>query len=451
MPHAESLQTRLAWRLGLVFLVATAVAVGGLTWRAVTTIDSLNDRALQAQAQDIVRHLSADADGRPRLDLPAELRAAYRRADGAFLYVVYGPDGAALAASSPRAARLFGPHVEPDGGSAFFRVDAGDDPLGPFYGYATPAGRFTVAVAQGRLHADVLLDSLVAEFIEHSLWLVVAVVVAALAVGVLTIRDGLAPLTALSAHAARIGPGAAHLRLPEERLPRELKPLVRAVNDALDRLERGFEVQRRFTADAAHELRTPLAILTARIDGLDDGPEKAALGCDVERMNRLVEQLLRVARLDAESLDVSRPVDLRAVAREALGALAPLAVARGRHLALVGAAGPVTIRGDAAALGAALSNLIENALAQTPEGGRVDVEVAADGSVSVMDRGPGVPAGDRGRIFERFWRGRRSAPGPGAGLGLAIVAEVVREHGGRIEVGDRPGGGAVFTLRLNPA
>ena len=167
-------------------------------------------------------------------------------------------------------------------------------------------------------------------------------------------------------------------------------------------------------------------------------------------MNRLVEQLLCVARLDSVALDVSAPVDLRQIAEEVVGSLAHLALASGRSIALTGAEHSVKIVGNDDAIADALRNLIENALAHTAPGTEVIVEVGGDGALSVQDNGPGIPAGERPRIFDRFWRGR-GARSEGAGLGLAIVMEIVRAHGASITVGDHVPCGARFDLRFRPA
>ncbi len=201
-------------------------------------------------------------------------------------------------------------------------------------------------------------------------------------------------------------------------------------------------------AEAAHELRTPLAVLTARIDSLD-GAATDGLKRDAARLNRLAEQLLRAGRLDAGPLDVSQRVDLRQIAVEALSALAPLAIRQGREVVLTGETGAVWVRGNGPALLVAVENLLENALAHTPAPGGVEVEVSAGGTLRVKDEGPGVPPADREAIFRRFARGR-GARRSGAGLGLAIVMETARAHGGSVAVTDRPGGGAVFELRLAP-
>jgi signal transduction histidine kinase len=167
-------------------------------------------------------------------------------------------------------------------------------------------------------------------------------------------------------------------------------------------------------------------------------------------MNRLVEQLLCVARLDSVVLDCSSAVDLRQLAEEVVGAMAHLALAAGRTIALTGVDHPVIVIGNAAAIADALRNLIENALAHTPPGTEVVVEVEPTGVISVQDSGPGVPEEDRPRIFERFWRGK-GVRADGAGLGLAIVMEIVRAHGASVTVSNRIPRGARFDVRFPAA
>jgi signal transduction histidine kinase len=291
-----------------------------------------------------------------------------------------------------------------------------------------------------------LVHSILREFVFDIAWYVPPFVALAL----LLAAFSLLPLRTASAQASAIGPGSIALRLSEANVPTEALPLVIAVNHALDRLEQGFVIQRRFTANAAHELRTPLTIITARLDTLEGNGELSALREEVARMNRLVEQLLCVARLDSVALDVSSPVDLHELAEEVVGSMAHLALSAGRTIALTGADHPVLVTANAAAIADALRNLIENALAHTAPGTEVVVEVGSEGTISVEDSGPGIPAEDRPHVFERFWRGKAIRT-DGAGLGLAIVMEIVRAHGASVTVSNRIPRGARFDLQFRAA
>jgi len=311
------------------------------------------------------------------------------------------------------------------------------------------AGPLSVLVAEAS-GSDQLVHSILREFVFDIAWYVPLFVALALLLAALSVRRSLMPLRTASAQASAIGPASIGLRLLEADVPAEALPLVVAVNQALDRLEQGFVTQRRFTANAAHELRTPLTIITARLDTLEGNGQLSELREEVARMNRLVEQLLCVARLDSVALDVSSPVDLHELAEEVVGSMAHLALSACRTIALTGVDHPVLVTGNAAAIADALRNLIENALAHTAPGTEVIVEVGAEGAISVQDSGPGIPAEDRPHIFERFWRGK-GVRGRGAGLGLAIVMEIVRAHGASITVSDRVTRGTRFDLRFRTA
>jgi len=200
----------------------------------------------------------------------------------------------------------------------------------------------------------------------------------------------------------------------------------------------------------AHELRTPLAIVRARVDSLEPGPVRDQLRIDLVNMTRTVNQVLDIAELESFIVGTDARADLHEVCTDAVAFMAPLAVERGQTIALTGATEPVWVHGHTEALFRAVRNLIENAIRHTPPGVSIEVEVVPDGAVRVLDDGPGVPAADRESIFRRFWR-RDRAKAESRGLGLAIVARVAEAHDGTVTIADRPGGGSIFTLRLRPA
>ena len=259
-----------------------------------------------------------------------------------------------------------------------------------------------------------------------------------------TIARGLSPLDRVAADVARRSPKQLK-PLSEVGLPREVQPLVHALNGLLERLGQTLAAQRSFIADAAHELRTPLTAVHLQAQLAEragtDAARSAALADlkgGLDRATRLSEQLLALAREDPEIAD--RPftqVDLAAIARTVVANAAPLAVARSIDLG-IDADTPATMPGDAEALTTLVSNLIDNALRYTPSGGRVDVTVTpavAGARLVVADTGPGIPEADRERVFDRFFRGSAAhADGAarGSGLGLAIVKRIVERHHGRL-------------------
>ena len=168
---------------------------------------------------------------------------------------------------------------------------------------------------------------------------------------------------------------------------------------------------------------------------------------DVENMARIVNQLLDIAELDTFEVDPQEKADLHAVCAEVAEFIAPLALSQKKNIALLGADGPVWIRGNAEMLRRAVRNLTENAIKHTPEGTTVEVIVGSDGTLKVIDEGPGIPETERELIFRRFWRRDRRRV-DGAGLGLAIVRQIVERHSGTITVGITSTGGAQFTLQF---
>lgn len=246
--------------------------------------------------------------------------------------------------------------------------------------------------------------------------------------------------------AATIDASKRGTRLPEEGLPTEITPLVRAVNDALGRLDEGYARQRRFLADAAHELKTPIAILHTRIETSPPGEERdRRLLLDIARLGNLAEQLLDTQRLD-HSRGSFAELDLVALARGVAADLAPLAIAAGYEFGFDADVPRFAVRGDRPALERVIVNLVQNAIAHGGGRGAIAVRIDPDGVLEVADQGAGIAPEERDRIFEPFHRTRPSDRG--AGLGLTIVSDIVGRHGGRIAVDGAEPSGTVFRVIL---
>jgi two-component system OmpR family sensor kinase len=267
------------------------------------------------------------------------------------------------------------------------------------------------------------------------------------------------PLDRIASAARAIGETSLTERIPEVSPDAELRAVVGLLNDMLARLESAFAAQRRFVADASHELRSPLANLRATVEVSLRHPRSEAeyretletALAEIERLGRLVQNLLTLSRADAGRLVMERrPTDLAAVAAKALQAHAARAAARNVALRL-DADGPAPVEGDADRLREVVDNLLDNAIRVAPAHSTVRVGVARDGgrcAVEVEDAGPGLDDAEQANVFEPFARGR-AAGGDGAGLGLAIARAIVESHGGTLGVRSRPGVGSTFRLELS--
>lgn len=287
-----------------------------------------------------------------------------------------------------------------------------------------------------------------------------AALAAAGAGGWLLARTALAPVASMTREASEIGMARLDERIEVPRTTDELSRLASTLNAMLDRLQRGVDEKRRFVADASHDLRTPLAVMRAELDvslrspDLTPGAKETLLsaGEEVERMSRIVDNLLTLARVDEGGLELLRvPVDLRALVEGVVASMASLAAERGLDVRVDGQAGEV--RADGMRLEQVVSNLLSNAVRYADAGSGVGISVwrmATEAGVTVRDHGPGVPTEILPRIFERFVKADapRSGTGGGSGLGLAICREIVEAHGGRVWVDSTLGSGSEFSFAL---
>ena len=450
MPRFKSIISRVVF-LHVVAVVITSILMSlALSWLLNYATNNIHNEAMEEQAVAVGENLRKTSDGRLELDLPLDLLGLYSQEYGRYSYAVIDAGGnvqfsslrdrAALFPADPRASEV-----------TFLQQKRGD---------ATVSGASVRKLVDGQAlwiqagedlgNRDVLTDDIVADFYKNVGWIILPILLILLIIDIAIFRRALRPLRLASEIAENIGPSRPGLRLPTDEIPQEVRPLVAAVNQGLDRLEEAFRVQRDFTADAAHELRTPLSVLRTRLDLLKDRDAIKALQRDVDGMAHVVSQLLEIAELDSFVVDPQESADLRSVAADIAEFVAPLALAQGKDIALSGATEPVWVKGNREMLGRALRNLAENAINHTAAGSTVEFVVEQGGAVSVLDSGPGISDEERNLIFQRFWRRDRRKAGS-SGLGLSIVQRVAELYSATVTVENRKPTGARFSLRFVPA
>jgi signal transduction histidine kinase len=444
-----SLSSRIIVRLTITTAVAAAVSYGWLYVKQSRVEAYLRERTLVRQAQEISSFISTSRDGSVYLDLPSNLSEAYNNPGSRYRYVVRDEAGRVVATSGRRVGPLQDFIQLRDRHIYEYRVDAENaNMLGAAVRTDIGQKKFFTQVEQTVPMTQSLNASVFNEFFMDGGWLGIPFLLAVLGISAFTVRRSLAPLDELATLATKIDPGHSTLRLRAAGIPTEILPLVSSFNNVLDRLDEGLRQQREFNANAAHQLRTPLAVLGANIDTMTDGAVAAKLRYDVEVMSRIVHQLLLVARLETLNIRLDEKVDLCLTARQAAENLGPIAISMNKTLEVDEPSVPVFIRGNEFVVGIAISNLIENALNHSPPGEAVRIRVTPNPTVEIHDSGPGVPPEFREKIFERFWRGEASKEG--AGLGLAIVRRIMHALNGIVSVADAQEGGAQFTLQFPP-
>jgi signal transduction histidine kinase len=437
----------------IVILHVIAVAITSilmsvaLSWLLNLATTNIHNDAMKEQAASVAHHLVPQADGSLSLELPPNLQGLYSQPYGRYSYAVIDEHGKTLFSSLQDQAPIF--PADPRASAVqFLETHNGDAAIsGASIRRAVGGKTVWVQAAEDLANRDVLIDDIVDDFYKNVGWITLPILLVLLLADIAIFRRALLPLRQASEIAQQIGPARTDVRLPVSEIPREVRPLVTAINQALDRLDQGFRVQREFTADAAHELRTPLSILRTRVETLDDQRIAKALHLDIEAMSRVVGQLLDIAELEAFTIDPSERADAQGVCAEVAESIAPLALEQGREIALLGVSSPVWVKGNAEMMKRAIRNLAENAIKHTPPDTVVEFIVEEDGTVKVLDRGPGIAKEERELIFQRFWRRDRNQQGS-TGLGLSIVQRIVELHGGSISVENRVLGGAQFSLHF---
>ncbi len=435
MSRPHSLRLRLLGAMVAVFALGVGAAILSYRTEVYNITSDLRTRTLENQARELLQAVRIGEDGSPQVHTPDDWRQVYSSRSQHFVFTVFDAAHHPVAWSANLQAPL--PYIPVDSRGSLGPVE--------FIG-AGPARRAIVAargprgsiiiVGRGDRDRDELVDSL---FEEGSEQLTVVAPFALLGLALIWLISGwsLRPIARASHEAARVGPRRPDMRISPRGLPREIQPLVEAVNGALDRLSRAYATERRLTADAAHELRTPLAVLNLRLQRakLTGNTDWTAVERELAQMGRLVDQLLDLAR--KEALARERPteelpiINLSRVVREAAATVLPLMEATGRELD-VDVPDSIQVRGNSDDLRDMVRNLLENAMLHGRGQVSAKIVIPEKGSdavtIEVADEGPGVPPGQEEAVFQRFRRLNMEAPG--SGLGLAIVRHVARSHGG---------------------
>jgi signal transduction histidine kinase len=428
-----------------------------LSLQLFSTGQGLRERSLDEAAQYVARNLQIGPDG------PVSLPAPPGTSWTLFGYptIVFDRAGAVIfkrpetlaatvvdALAEQRLRSEEKPH--PLGAVRFFRATLGEQRIvGAALRTRPEENERLILVFKDEQALDLLIDDVVRDFPFQSLRIILPLFAWLLLAGGLSVWRRTRPIARVSAIAETIGPQTLNLRLPEQDVPREVLPIVHSVNGALGRLERAAAAQQEFLRRAAHQLRTPLTILSARAAAVEDAELAAALRGDIGEIARIVTQLLQLNEIDALPDSGDLLADLGAVAEAVRDESTAQAARLGMHLDIVQPDEPVLVRGDPNVIQVAVQNLVDNALQHAPLGTAVMIRAATDGRIEVDDAGPGVPEGVRGKIFEPFWSSDPSGARPG--IGLTIVTRIAERYRGEVAVSDHPGGGALFTLRFSPA
>jgi two-component system sensor histidine kinase TctE len=440
--RAPLLRTQLlGWVLAPLFLLLTADTFVS-DWVAASFAQRAYDRSLIEIAREISLHVRRD-NGGLALDLSDDARKV----------LLTDPADRIWFAVTTTDGRLLAGEPVPAGDTTFYNARMGDAPVRVVQ-ISVADRAAAVRVAETRTKRDELAREILLSVVGPQL-LLIFIAGAVVWIGV---ARGLAPLERLrAALAARSHRDRSPVSA--EGVPGEVMPIVQSINELLARLDKALTLQSRFIADAAHQLKTPIAALRTELELAlrEEEPARArqSLGsahAGLERLSRLVSQLLSLARNEPEAADAVRlaPLDLDALVLEVAKEWVPAALRRAVDLGFEGSGRPTLVRGDPARLRELLDNLLDNAVRYSREGGRITVRVTPERVVEVSDDGPSIPEAERERVFERFHRLLGSSH-DGSGLGLAIAQEVARIHGAAITLRDDADGvGNTFAVAFPP-
>ncbi|HEV8033675.1 HAMP domain-containing sensor histidine kinase [Yoonia sp.] len=440
---APTLAQRLTQRLTMIaaVIVVLNIAIVGIYYGS-------DQRELQNEALiHEIERLQAGMDGMSVVP-DANLRSLYADHPAAYAFAVVDRGGAVQETMNADLIPPFANDVYAD--DWVIRLGTAANPLliaGRELPERTDGVRVVFVMASDP--ANLMRAAFLREFYRHVALPVLPMALILIIASAVLLRRDLAPVAVAARWARSIKPGADVLPPFIENAPAEIADLVDATQRALDRLEQALASEKRNAAEAAHALRTPVAVLVARLDALPPGEMTDQLRSDILALSRTVQQVLVASRTEAVDVPQDAAIDLSEVAEAVVAGLAPFAHANDVDLALSLPQGPAIANADAESVEVALSNLIENAILHGGPGS-VSVTVGPGPVIAVRDHGPGVSLATTTELFKPFWRGADAVPG-GAGLGLAIVDRLQRAQGGKIVVQAPAGGGCAFLLTFqNP-
>jgi len=428
-----SLRRRLVVAMSLTFLLGLGGAMVYYYFEALAVGTHLDERTLQAQARELIEVLDVTEPGKIMTALPETLAKLYTGSDATSFYSLYDKAGKPVARSPNLTIdlpRIEAPSTGKIGHMSFINAEPGHIAA---LSVLVPDG-YTLVVGRSRPDEDALAFTLIEEGLEGLFIVLVPFVLISLLIIWLITEWSLRPVARASEQARTIGPGNATGRIATEWLPTEIRPLADAANGAVERLAMAYAVEKRLTADAAHELRTPLAVLNLRLQQakMKNVVDWPTVEREIATLNKLVNQLLDLARKESAEHDRDAAnmalVNLSRLVREAAATVLPLAEQAGRTIEIDTPEG-ARVRGQPDDLRDMIRNLIENALFHGS--GRVKVSIrpvaepAHGFAIEIEDEGVAVLDD---ALFTRFRKGNSSSQG--TGLGLAIVRQVARNHGG---------------------
>jgi len=445
--RAPSLLRALVVRLTIVVVLALAGSYLVLYFEFREGLMGLEGQSIAVQVQDL-RASIVSGTGPPHLALPRSLQEFYAQPDALNGYQLLSADGTVLESAGFSTPYLPLP-VAQGGGQVVMQWETDALSGNSILAAALPLddhGPYWLRVVRNLEDEESLVAQLMLGALDELYPPIALLLIAAVSVVVVTVLSSLRSLRAVSHQASMLSLHRLDERLQAQNLPRELVPLVQAVNTSLDRLEADYRMQREFTANAAHELRTPLATLRARLESRFSAQELGDVAFEIEQLARLLEQLLCLARLDSQEQLQFAAFDAHAVALEVARELAPVALESEHYVTAATPDVSVPTHGNATLTRLVFRNLIENAIQYTPSG--TSITLSADSTtVIIADDGPGFTADAAASLFERFRRGP-NASGPGAGLGLAIAKCIMERQGGRLSLDATAARGARFVMEF---